>query len=127
MRCFYADSPDPAELQAVQAAPADAELSAIGDDPVLKIEGLKTYYKAKDQGFAGMAGRYKKGFVKAVDNVNLMAWKKSTLGIVGESGCGKTTLAKCIAGLVPPNAGKMDFIGIDVAKEVEQRPVEMLQ
>ena len=127
VRCFYADSPDPAELQAVQTAPADAELSAIGDDPVLKIEGLKTYYKAKDQGFAGMAGRYKEGFVKAVDDVSLMAWKKSTLGIVGESGCGKTTLAKCIAGLVPPNAGKMDFIGIDVAKVVEQRPVEMLK
>jgi peptide/nickel transport system ATP-binding protein len=127
VRCFYADSPVPAEQQAVQVAPGDADLSPIGDDPILNVEGLKTYYKAKDQGFAGMAGKYKKGFVKAVDNVSLMAGKKSTLGIVGESGCGKTTLAKCIAGLVPPNAGKMDFIGIDVAKEVEQRPFDMLK
>jgi len=127
VRCFYADSPAPAELKAQQAAPADAKLSPSADDLVLKIEGLKTYYKAQEQGLAGLAGRHKKGFVKAVDDVNLMAWKKSTLGIVGESGCGKTTLAKCVAGLVSPNAGKMDFIGIDVTRIVEQRPVEMLQ
>jgi peptide/nickel transport system ATP-binding protein len=127
VRCFYADSPDPAELKALPAAPADAKLSPSGDDLVLKIEGLKTYYKAQEQGLAGLAGRRKKGFVKAVDDVNLIARKKSTLGIVGESGCGKTTLAKCVAGLVSPNAGKMDFIGIDIARVVEQRPVEMLK
>ncbi len=98
-----------------------------GKPLILKIEGLKTYYKAQEAGLAGLAGRQKKGFVKAVDDVNLMAWKKSTLGIVGESGCGKTTLAKCVAGLVSPNAGKMDFIGIDVARVVEQRPVELLK
>jgi len=121
-RCFYADSPDPAELKALRAALADAEFSPSGDDLVLKIEGLKTYYKAQEK---GLAGRRKKGFVKAVDDVNLMAWKQSTLGIVGESGCGKTTLAKCVAGLVTPNAGEMDFIGIDVMRVVEQRPVEL--
>ena len=126
-RCFYADSPDPAELKALRAALADAKLSPSGDDLVLKIEGLKTYYKAQEQGLAGLAGRRKKGFVKAVDDVSLMAWKGSTLGIVGESGCGKTTLAKCIAGLVTPNAGEMDFIGIDVMRAVEQRPVELLK
>lgn len=126
-RCFYADSPHPAELKALRAALGDAELSLRGDDLVLKIEGLKTYYKAQEQGLAGLAGRRKKGFVKAVDDVNLMAWKQSTLGIVGESGCGKTTLAKCVAGLVTPNAGEMDFIGIDVARVVEQRPVELLK
>jgi peptide/nickel transport system ATP-binding protein len=126
-RCFYADSPDPAELKTLRAELADAEPSPRGEDLILKIEGLKTYYKAQEQGLAGLAGRRKKGFVKAVDDVNLMAWKKSTLGIVGESGCGKTTLAKCVAGLVPPNAGKMDFIGIDVARVVEQRPFELLK
>jgi len=126
-RCFYADSPAPAELKVLRAALADAKLSPGGDELVLKIEGLKTYYKAQEQGLAGLAGRRKKGFVKAVDDVSLTARTKSTLGIVGESGCGKTTLAKCVAGLVSPNAGKMDFIGIDVARVVEQRPVELLK
>ena len=125
--CFYAGSPDPAELKALRAAPADVEPSPRGEDLILKIEGLKSYYKALEAGLGGLDGRRKKGFVKAVDDVTLMAWKKSTLGIVGESGCGKTTLAKCVAGLVSPNAGKMDFIGIDIARVVEQRPVEMLK
>ncbi len=151
VRCFYADSPDPAELKALQAGPAEAKLSPSGVDLVnnsvnslidllpattklsasydlvLKIEGLKTYYKAQEQGLAGLAGKHKKGFVKAVDDVNLMVWKKSTLGIVGESGCGKTTLAKCVAGLVSPSAGKMDFLGVDVARIVEQRPAYMFK
>jgi len=126
-RCFYTDSPHPAELKALRAALADAEPSPGGEDIILKIEGLKTYYKAQEQGLAGLAGRRKKGFVKAVDDVSLTAWKQSTLGIVGESGCGKTTLAKCIAGLVTPNAGEMDFIGIDVMWVVEHRPVELLK
>jgi peptide/nickel transport system ATP-binding protein len=127
VRCFRADSPDPAELKALQAAPADAKLSPSGDNLILKIEGLKSYYKEQETGLGGLAGRRKKGFVKAVDDVNLVAWKNSTLGIVGESGCGKTTLAKCVAGLVSPNAGKMDFLGIDIARVVEQRPVELLK
>jgi len=126
-RCFYADSQDPAELKALRTAPADAEPSPRGEDLILKIESLKSYYKAKEAGLGGLGGGRKKGFVKAVDDVNLMAWKKSTLGIVGESGCGKTTLAKCVAGLVSPHDGKMDFIGIDVARVVEQRPVELLK
>ena len=129
VRCFFAGSPDPAEMKTIQAraALADAEPSPRGDDLVLKIEGLKVYYKAQEAGLGGLTGRQKKGFVKAVDDVNLMAWEKTTLGIVGESGCGKTTLAKCVAGLVPLNDGKMDFIGIDVGRVVEQRPVELLK
>ena len=127
VRCFYPESPGPAELQSRPAAPAVAELPATGDDPVLKIEGLKAYYKAKDRGFAGLAGKHKQGFVKAVDDVSLTAHGNATLGIVGESGCGKTTLAKCIAGLVPPNDGKLTFAGIDAARIVEQRPVAMLR
>ena len=127
VRCFYPDSPAPAELQSRSAAPAVAELPATGDGPILNIEGLKIYYKAKDRGFAGLAGKHKKGFVKAVDDVSLVVDGNSTLGIVGESGCGKTTLAKCIAGLVPPNDGKLEFAGIDAARIVEQRPVAMLR
>ena len=127
VRCFYAESPDPAESQLHRAAADQGELSKTGYDPILKIEGLKTYYKAKDRGFAGLAGKHKKGFVKAVDDVSLIAHRNATLGIVGESGCGKTTLAKCIAGLVPPNAGKLDFIGFDATRIVEQRPLEMLK
>jgi peptide/nickel transport system ATP-binding protein len=127
VRCFFAGSPGPDELQVLRTAPANAEPSRRGEDIVLKIEGLKAHYKAQGAGLGGGGGGRKKGFVKAVDDVSLAARKNSIVGIVGESGCGKTTLAKCVAGLVSPNSGKMDFIGIDVARVVEQRPVELLK
>ncbi|MCY4060486.1 MAG: ATP-binding cassette domain-containing protein [Gammaproteobacteria bacterium] len=104
-----------------------AETTGTAGTPVLKIEGLKAYYRAKDRGLAGLAGRHGKGFVKAVDGVNLAADNNSTLGIVGESGCGKTTLAKCIAGLMPANDGSMAFGQADVARSVEERPVATLK
>ena len=64
--------------------------------------------------------------MKAVDDVDLMLYRRNTFGIVGESGCGKTTLAKCVAGLVPSNAGELELLGIDISQVVEQRPEELL-
>ena len=127
VRCFYPDSPSPAELQSRPDLAAVAESAAAGGAPVLQIEGLKAYYRAKDRGFAGLAGKHRKGFVKAVDGVSLSSRRNATLGIVGESGCGKTTLAKCIAGLVPPQDGSMAFGEADVARIVEERPLTTLR
>ena len=127
VRCFFAGSPDPADSTVARAVAADAEPFPGGEGPILKIEGVRVYYNALDAGLAGLDGRRTKGVVKAVDDVTLMARKTATVGIVGESGCGKSTLAKCIAGLESPNAGTMDFIGVDVARIVEQRPVELLK
>ena len=56
VRCFYAETPDPAELENLQSEPAETRLAPVGDDLVLAIEGLKTYYKARDKGLAGLAG-----------------------------------------------------------------------
>ena len=127
VRCYFPEPATPAGLQPLPAAPGAAAVPSTADAPVLEIDGLKVYYRARDRGLAGMAGRHRKGFVKAVDDVSLVAAGNSTLGIVGESGCGKTTLAKCIAGLVPPNDGKLGFAGTDAARIVEQRPVATLR
>jgi peptide/nickel transport system ATP-binding protein len=127
VRCFFPGRFDSAQSEVLTATLVEPDLSKKGENLILNIEGLKSYYKAQEGGFGGLDGNEKKGFVKAVDDVNLNVWNNSTLGIVGESGCGKTTLAKCVAGLVSPSAGKIDFIEIDVARVVEQRPVEMLK
>jgi peptide/nickel transport system ATP-binding protein len=125
-RCFYPESAELGVLGAAQEERYDSVPSPTGDDLVLEIEGLKTYYRAREAGLAGLAGRSKKGFVKAVDDVDLRLYRRNTFGIVGESGCGKTTLAKCVAGLVPSNAGEMELLGIDISQVVEQRPEELL-
>ncbi len=126
-RCFYPESAEVGLPGATQEERSEEVPSPTGEDLVLRIEGLKTYYRAQEAGLAGLAGRTKKGFVKAVDDVDLAAYRMSAVGIVGESGCGKTTLAKCVAGLVPSNDGDLELLGIDISQVVEQRPAELLQ
>ncbi len=126
-RCFYPEISEVELPGATKEERSEAVPSPTGEDLVLKVEGLKTYYRAREAGLAGLAGRTKKGFVRAVDDVDLAAYKMSAIGIVGESGCGKTTLAKCIAGLVPSNDGDLELLGIDISYVVEKRSAELLQ
>lgn len=73
-------------------------------EKLLTIKGLKTYFPIK-------AGMFKKPtkFVQAVNEVDLVVYKGETLGLVGESGCGKTTLGKTILQLVNPTEGEMIY------------------
>jgi len=127
VQCFHAGksgAPSPRILEVTKTA---IEQSKGRADSILKVRGLKVYYTAKGEGLAGLAGGKGKDYVKAVDGVNLDIWKGKTVGIVGESGCGKTTLAKCIAGLVPPYSGEMNFLGEDISCIVEKRPHRLLK
>lgn len=72
--------------------------------PLLEIEGLKKYYPIE----AGISKK-KIGEVKAVDNVNLTIYKNEVLGVVGESGCGKTTLGRTVLRIIEPTDGKVKF------------------
>lgn len=127
VRCFHAGKPGVPSLRIPQVTRTTVEQAEGRADLLLRVEGLKAYYTAHGRGLAGLAGRRGSGYVKAVDGVNLGTWRGQTVGIVGESGCGKTTLAKCIAGLVPPNDGEMNFLGVDISEIVEKRPRELLK
>ena len=76
---------------------------------LLKVEDLKTYFPIKK----GLLKRTV-GHLKAVDGVSFSVKPGQTLGLVGESGCGKTTVARSIVRLVEATGGKVDFDGIDV-------------
>lgn len=78
-------------------------------EPLLKVEHLKTWFPLRK----GLFNRVY-DHVKAVDDVSLDVYPGETLGLVGESGCGKTTLGRSILRLVEPSEGKIIFEGKDV-------------
>ena len=83
--------------------------SLASSDELLSVRDLKTYFPAK----SGFFGR-KSGYVRAVDGVSFSIRRGETLGLVGESGCGKTTTGKSILRLVEPTSGKVIFEGKDI-------------
>lgn len=83
--------------------------SLFNQEPVLEIKNLKTYFPINK----GMFGKAK-DFVKAVDEVSFEVYPGETLGLVGESGCGKTTLGRTILKLVEPTSGRIVFEGNDL-------------
>ncbi|MGB2688541.1 MAG: oligopeptide/dipeptide ABC transporter ATP-binding protein [Desulfobacterales bacterium] len=83
---------------------------------ILRIEGLKKYFPIR-RGFLQKIA----GWVKAVDGVNLEIEQGKTMGLVGESGCGKTTVARLILKLLESDEGKIIFQGRDISRFSEKK------
>ena len=79
-------------------------------NPILKVEQLCTWFPIRK----GVFGKVN-GHVKAVDEISFDVYPGETLGLVGESGCGKTTLGRSIIRLIEPTSGKVIFKGEDFA------------
>lgn len=75
-------------------------------DAILELQDLKTYFEVKEGG--------RTQFVKAVDGVSLHVLKGETVGLVGESGCGKSTIGRTIMRFHDPSGGKIFFDGDDI-------------
>jgi oligopeptide transport system ATP-binding protein len=78
--------------------------------PLVELRGLKMHFPITE----GIISRRKIGEVKAVDGVNLSIRRGETMGLVGESGCGKTTMGRCILRLETPTEGAILYDGVDV-------------
>ena len=77
-------------------------MTAVDVEPILSVQDLKVHFETP------------RGVVKAVDGVNFAIRPGETLGLVGESGCGKSTVARSIVGLVPTTDGTVTLEGAEI-------------
>jgi peptide/nickel transport system ATP-binding protein len=87
-----------------------------GDNVILDVTDLKMYFPV----LRGLLRR-KVADVKAVDGVSFKLMRNETLGLVGESGCGKTTIGRCVLGLYRPTSGKIVFQGDNITALPEKK------
>jgi len=128
VRCHFAEEIDPAQW----IPPADLLLPQMGEkkisaEPILTLQNLKKYYPVQGSSLRDVVGLGEKRQVKAVENVSFVVPRGSTLGIVGESGCGKSTLVKTIIGLEDSTSGKAEFMGFDIAGDLNTRNANLIQ
>jgi oligopeptide/dipeptide ABC transporter ATP-binding protein len=92
------------------AAPPESLEDSLRDEVLVQVDNLVKYFPVRGGGLISRTI----GQVQAVDGVSLTLKRGQTMGLVGETGCGKSTLARCIAGLIPITSGKVVFDGQDI-------------
>ena len=106
---------DPFEARGATEAPKDAK-------PILTVDNLRMYFPVKSQGLIHRTV----GNVQAVDGVSFEVVEGGSLGLVGESGCGKSTTGRLITRLLTPTSGSILFEGRDIA-QINQRQLKPLR
>jgi len=83
--------------------------------PLLEVDNLKRYFDVSPPALERLLQGKPRASVKALDGVSFAIRRGETFSLVGESGCGKSTVARCVVGLYRPTAGRIRFDGADLA------------
>ncbi|HEX3861742.1 MAG TPA: oligopeptide/dipeptide ABC transporter ATP-binding protein [Stellaceae bacterium] len=94
---------------------------------LLEVDGLKRYFDVSPPVIERVLQRKERAWVKALDGVSFAIRRGETFSLVGESGCGKSTVARCIVGLYRPSAGRIAFDGTDLAQLKTRRAMAPLR
>src|SRR4051812_81716 len=105
----------------IQPSNFTAQHPTAAEPALVEVRGLKKYFPVT----SGTIARRVVGWVKAIDDVSFSIRRGETLGLVGESGCGKTTTGRCVLQLERSTAGSVRFEGRDLAvlSAAELRPL----
>ena len=93
----------------IEVATTDTQTVGIDELPLLDVEGLHVHFPIRKGLFSRTVG-----YVKAVDGISFRVYRGQTLGLVGESGCGKTTSGRAILRLIEPTSGCVRFDGTEI-------------
>ncbi len=104
----------------------DQEAAGVQTPVVLEASHIRKYFPAGRVGLLELL-RHGRPMVRAVDDISVRVRRRFTMGIVGESGCGKTTLARCIAGLEEATAGDLALEGEKLPRTLARRSTAQLK
>jgi peptide/nickel transport system ATP-binding protein len=90
-------------------------VSSMVDDTILEVNNLKRHFDVSPPALERLLQGKPRASVKAIDGVSFSIKRGETFSLVGESGCGKTTVARCVVGLYRPTAGSIVFDGVDLS------------
>jgi peptide/nickel transport system ATP-binding protein len=96
---------------------AKSGVRKVSGAPLLELDDVKMHFRTSGEGFLSRSTKW----VQAVDGVSLTVQPGETLGLVGESGCGKSTTARLITRLLEPTAGEIKYQGVDIAHLSERK------
>ena len=95
--------------------------------PLIRVSGLKRYFDISKPLLNRLLEGKPRVILKAVSGIDFDIIKGQTFALVGESGCGKSTVANLVVGLHPPTAGKIEFEGVDVAAVTNRAQMEQMR
>ena len=101
--------------------------SKVQPSPLLRVSGLKRYFDVSKPLLNRLLEGKPRMILKAVSGIDFELYKGETFALVGESGCGKSTVANLVVGLHPPTAGKIEFDGVDIGSVTSRTQMEQMR